>query len=161
MGWLAHTLKMELFRLGRLQFEPGLLEKDIHGTTVHLKAGTRILNVHIPAGEKMDYAACLESFERSKVFFGNSFEAYMCESWLLSPVLKELLPSESNIIKFQDLYEIVEMLYGEAQPEERIFGEVRADKENYPEDTTLRKKAKEILTAGKDMGVGIGVFYRT
>lgn len=158
--WIGKTSKMELFRLGRLQFEPIILKEDLDGETVHLKAGAHLLNVHIPADGKMDYDECLESIEKAKVFFGDSFQAFICDSWLISPVLRELLPSESNIVKFMNLYEIVNVNFGTEQPEARIFGELRADKENYPEDSTLRRKTKPIFMAGKDTGVGVGVFYR-
>ena len=84
---------MKLFRLGRLQFEPGVLEETLESKKIKLPKGSRVLNVHIPAGKKMDYDACMESFKEAEKFFGDTYAAYMCDSWLLSPVLKEFLPS--------------------------------------------------------------------
>lgn len=158
--WVANSIKMKLFRLGRLQFEPGVLGEKLDSDKIKLLKGSRILNVHIPAGEKMDYEECMKSFKEAEKFFGNTYEAYMCDSWLLSPVLKEFLPETSNIIRFQKLFHIFEVNHDFPQGEERIFKDVRADKENYPEKSSLQKKAKEYVLSGKDLGIGIGAFYR-
>ena len=159
-GWIAFSIKMKLFRLGRLQFEPMLLSEDMVGKTGILKAGTSVLNVHIPAGEKLDIEECKKSFEQAEAFFGNTYEAYVCDSWLLSPVLKEFLPESSNIVCFQNLFEVVKVHYRFPQAEQRIFQDIREDKENYPEKTVLQKKAKQYILSGKDIGIGIGVRFR-
>ena len=158
--WVANSIQMKLFCLGRLQFEPHILEKAIDEDRVKLPKGSKVLNVHIPAGEKMDYEACIESFKAAEEFFGDTYEAYMCDSWLLSPVLKEFLPKTSNIIRFQNLFHVFEMNYDFPQGEERIFKDVRTDKENYPENSSLQKKAKEYVLSGKDLGIGVGAFYK-
>ena len=158
--WIANSINMKLFRLGRLQFEPVVLEDDLIGENIKLVKGTSVLNVHIPAGEKMDYTACLDSLKQAEDFFGNSYVAYMCDSWLLSPVLKEFLPEESNIVKFQNIFEIIKVYHDFPQAEERIFQDVRKDKENYPENSSLQKKAKRYILEGKDLGIGIGAFYK-
>lgn len=157
-GWIAFSVKMKLFRLGRLQFELLTLDKDIEGSP--LKAGMKLLNVHIPAGEKLNPDACMESFKKAEEFYGDSYEAYICDSWLLSPKLKDFLPKESNIIRFQNMFEIAKVHYAFPQAEQRIFGGVREDKENYPEDTLLQKKAKEYICSENDIGIGIGFFYK-
>lgn len=159
-GWIAVSVKMKLFRLGRLQFEPMILSADMAGKNGILKAGTSVLNVHIPAGERMDYEECLKSFEQAEGFFGDTYEAYICDSWLLSPTLKEFLPEESNIVRFQNLFEIIQVHYKFPQAEQRIFQDIREDKENYPEVTTLQREAKKYILTGKDLGIGIGIFYK-
>lgn len=158
--WIALSIRMGLFRLGRLQFEPMILPEDLAGKTGVLKAGTHVLNVHIPAGEKMDYEACIESMKRAEEFFGGTFEAYVCDSWLLSPVLKELLPEASNIVRFQNMFEIVKVHHRFPQAEQRIFKEVLAEKEKYPEDTLLQRRAKEYILSGNDIGIGVGMKER-
>lgn len=158
--WVANSVNMKLFRLGRLQFEPSVVEEEIAGDKVQLAKGIRVLNVHIPAGEKMDYEECMKSFKAAEKFFGDTYEAYMCDSWLLFPKLKEFLPAESNIIKFQNLFEVVKVHYDYPQGEERIFLDVREDKENYPENSTLQRAAKRYLLEGNDLGIGVGAFYK-
>ena len=81
----------------------------------------------------------------------------MCDSWLLSPALEELLPKTSNIIRFQKLFRIVKVHYTFPQAEQRIFGEVLEDKSGYPENTSLQKKAKAYILEGKEPGIGVGV----
>ena len=161
LWWLGQSVKMNLFRLGRLQFEPVERKEPLEGNGVRIEAGTKGLNVHIPEDGPLDYGQCLESFRRAEEFFaGREKEKpafYMCDSWLLSPALKELLPENSNIIRFQNLFRIVKVHYAFPQAEQRIFGEVLEDKTRYPEHTSLQKKAKAYVLEGKDPGIGIGV----
>lgn len=163
LWWLAQSVKMNLFRLGRLQFEPIVLEKDIHtnpklqeSSNISISAGTKVLNVHIPAGEPLDYEACLDSFRQAEAFFGKN-QIYMCDSWLLSPHLKEVLSEESNILKFQNLFTVTSVYYAYPQAEQRIFQNVIENKQEYPEDTSLRRRAKAYILLGKDLGIGIGI----
>ena len=143
-----------------MQFEPVVLEEDMKGENVEFKAGTHLLNVHIPTGEKMRYEDCLESFTRAEEFFGDSYEGYICDSWLVSPVLLQFVAEDSNIAKFQHVFDIVKTHYDYPQSEQRIFEDVREDKENYPEDTSLRKKTKPFFVDGNDIGMGIGIFRK-
>ena len=63
-------------------------------------------------------------------------------------------------MKFQKRFRIRKVTYPYRQAEERIFGEVLTDKEKYPEETSLQKRAKKYVLAGKDLGIGYGVIYR-
>lgn len=154
--WLGKSVKMELFRLGRLQFEPMQIKRDIKGNGQEILAGTKGLNVHIPAGEPLVYEECLKSFERASDFFGEEYRVFVCESWLLSPHLKEILPETSNIIRFQELFCVTEVGYAYPQAEQRIFGKIFSDKRQYPENTALQRKAKEYVLTGRDLGIGTG-----
>lgn len=158
--WVANSINMKLFRLGRLQFEPIILEKDLIGEKVQLLKGMKVLNIHIPAGGKMHYDDCLKSIEEAKTFFGDVYEAYICDSWMLSPVLQKFLPEESNIVRFQKLFEIIRVYHDYPQGEGRIFQNIRNDKENYPENSRLQREAKKYVLEGKDLGIGIGAFYK-
>ena len=64
----------------------------------------------------------------------------------------------SNIIRFQNLFEVTEVSYAYPQAEQRIFGDVLEDKRQYPEDTSLRQRAKAYVLAGRDLGIGAGFF---
>lgn len=154
--WLALSVKLKLFRLGRLQFEPIRLEEDIAGKERIIHAGTEVLNVHIPEGEPLDYHACIDSLRRAEEFFGGRRQIFVCDSWLLSPHLKEVLPEDSNILKFQRMFEVTRVYYAFPQAEQRIFGDILGDKTAYPEDTSLRRNAKAYILSGKDLGIGLG-----
>lgn len=144
--WLSLALRMKIFRLGRLQFEP---DEDRH-----------VLHVHIPEGEPLDDAACGESFAIAEEFFGPEYTIFDCESWLLSPKLQKLLKPDSNILKFQNRFQIEKIIYPFRQAEERVFGRVREDKEQYPESTSLQRAVKAMVLTGEDVGIGYGVIYR-
>ena len=159
LEWLGQSVRLELFRLGRLQFEPIVTKKDMRGKENTLPAGTKALKVHIPEGEPLAPEVCQASFDQAEEFFKGEYEAYICESWLLSLHLKEILPETSNIIRFQDFFEVTGTKYSSPQAEERIFGEVLEDKRQYPEATSLQRKAKEYLLSGGDLGIGEGFFY--
>lgn len=159
--WVAKTLRLEIFRLGRLQFEPGVLENGLRAGDTLLPAGMPVLNVHIPAEEPLDVAAVQESLSRAnpffRAYFGVSYPVFHCHSWLLSPQLQELLPSDSRILQFQRLF----LGYGtcdERQAEERVFGQVQDDPGAYPEDTSLQRKMKQYLLSGRPVQVGMGIY---
>lgn len=160
--WLSTAITPEVFRLGRLQYQIFKLHTDAPLKGTILPAGTEVLTVHIPAGEPLDPQAVLESMKRApgffKQYFGKEFTVYHCESWLLSPVLLELMSPDSAIIKFQNLYQV----YATdpfRQAEERVFGFITDDPSLYPEKTSLQRKMKQYLLSGKPVPEGIGVGY--
>lgn len=156
LWWLAQSVNMKLFRLGRLQFEPVCLEENMTGKDYVISRGTKVLNVHIPAGEPLDYEKCLESFRKAEEFFGKKGQIYICDSWLLAPALKEMLSEQSNIIRFQNLFEITRVYDAFPQAEQRVFGKILEDKSQYPENTTLQRNLKKYLLDGKNPGIGAG-----
>ena len=139
-----------------------VLKENLKCKSGILKRGTEVLNVHIPAGEPLDHEKCLESFKMAEYFFEDDSKRhiYMCDSWLLSPRLKEVLGEESNILKFQDMFEIVKVYETYPQAEQRVFLDVKKDKQQYPEDTGLRKKLKKYLIEGKNPGIGVGIIEK-
>lgn len=160
--WLSTAITPEVFRLGRLQYQIFRLHTDAPLKGQIIPAGTEVLTVHIPAGEPLDPQAVLESMKRApeffKTYFGKEFTIYHCESWLLSPVLRELLSPESAILKFQDLYQVY-TTDPFRQAEERVFGFITDDPALYPENTSLQKKMKQYLLSGKPVPEGIGVGF--
>lgn len=164
IGWVGMSIQQKLYRIGRLQFEPYEVENDIEACGKLLKKGSRVLNVHIPEDGRMDPEVCEASFQEAARFFEDrGYEGagiFICESWLLSPKLKEVLNENSNIIKFQDRFEIYGIIYPFRQAEERIFGKISEDKSSYPEETTLQKAVKtRLLRDPGDFGMGLGIFY--
>lgn len=154
--WVANTFLLRVFRLGRLQFEPSVLEKD----ALQYPVGTTVLEVHIPAGEPLDDSSVEESMKNAPVFFETyfrrQFSLFRCHSWLLSPQLKTLLPEQSRILRFQNLFTV----YGEdseRQAEERVFGYLSEDPALYPEETSLQRSMKQALLDGQTVGMGMGI----
>lgn len=159
--WLLHSLQGRLLRLGRLQFQPKQMEESLCAAGRVCAAGSRVLAVHIPADGRMEPEAVQDSFRRAQRFFAqNEYEAFYCHSWLLSPVLRQLLPAGSNILYFQSLFCICARDPNDRQMEERVFGCVREDHSEYPETTSLQKSVKAFLLAGGQPGVGKGIIWR-
>ena len=83
----------------------------------------------------------------------------MCDSWLLSPELKKLLPEDSNIIRFQNKFRI------ERFDEENPYfvgwvypGMEDLPREQLPENTTLQRNMKKYLIEGGKLGSAYGVY---
>lgn len=159
-GWVGKTLRLEVFRLGRLQFAPNELCDNVSIDGRVFSKGTPILEVHIPAGEVLDTNQVLESLNWAPLFFNKYFNTqyalFHCYSWLLAPALNDLLQAKSRILQFQKLFSIYRIDH-ERQAEERVFGLVRDDIINYPERTSLQKNIKKYLLDGKSIGIGAGV----
>lgn len=72
---------------------------------------------------------------------------------------EESLDEKSNIIVFQNQFEVYDVVYPFRQAEERVFGEILEDIEKYPENTKLQKRLKEWLRKyPEDIGMGAGIF---
>lgn len=158
--WVLNTLRMKVFRIGRLQFEPSSLKETVLCGDCVYPAGTPVLEVHIPAGEPLDAAAVAESLQNAPAFFQTyfhrEFSLFHCHSWLLSPQLKNLLPEQSRILQFQNLFTVYNEDQ-ERQAEERVFGYLSNDANLYPENTTLQRSLKDALLDGKTVGMGLGI----
>lgn len=157
--WTSLPLRMKIFRLGRLQFEPATLRDTLDYKGYILKAGTPVLEVHIPEGSSLTPVEARKSFVAAVSFFEDvvPYECvgFFCESWLLSPKLKEILPETSNIIRFQDCFSVCDEKPAR-QAEERVFGKVLDQVEDYQEDTSLRRGLKNYLRKGGKVGMGCG-----
>lgn len=108
LSWLIRHFRCRIFRFGRLQFAFGKCEcnSEAHG----VKKGDPIIEMHIPAGGKLDPASVRDSVMRAKQFFAKYFPNYeykcfCCHSWLLDDKLREILPDESNIICFGNMFD--------------------------------------------------------
>ena len=160
-GWVGCSLRLEIIRIGRLQYGLSQLSREVSCLGKSFPAGTPFLDVHIPAGEPLSPEAALASLNQApgfySKFFGRQFSLFHCHSWLLAPQLKELLPENSRILQFQDLFCVYDTDTEEPQAEERIFGFHSEDPRNYPEETSLQKAAKQYLLSGKQLPMGAGI----
>lgn len=154
--WLWRHVEMTLFRLGRLQFEKteSLWEFEYKGRKTAV--GDPVISIHIPEGQPLDPEACRESLDMGRKFWGGEIP-YVCHSWLLFPGLKELLDEKSNILRFQQMFEIQSVDFQFREGEERIFDCLIEDPEKYPENTSLQRNARKYLMQGGRLGSGLGV----
>lgn len=154
--WFFRHFDLQIFRLGRLEFEKTGSPWEIHGVDWKIKKDDPIICVHIPQGEKLILKAVEHSLKKGKNFWGEDLP-YLCHSWLLYPKLKEVLSEKSNILQFQKYFQIVDVDFEEKEAEWRIFGRLEKNPKKYPESTTLQKNAKSYLQSGKKLGNGLGV----
>lgn len=157
--WFWRGLEMKLLRLGRLEYEEMASEEEITGENVYIRKGEAVINIHIPAGEPLERDQCLKSIEVAYRRLGNERQ-YICHSWLLFSGLKEILPEKSNILRFQELFNIVKVDYREREAEWRIFGQQFFRVADYAERTSLQRQVKQYLLAGGSLGNGLGVLKR-
>ena len=145
MLWGAYFINGKLIEVGRLQYE--LDNNNIY--------------IHIPDGEKLNHEKVIDSLNKSKKYINKYFSisnySYYCKSWLLSPQLKNMLNSTSNIIKFQTFFDITE---GESCIEDILNFVFNTHKiEDYKlleENTRLQKNIKQFLLNGNDIKLGLG-----
>jgi hypothetical protein len=148
--WVTRQMAMVLFRIGELEYE-----------FVSIR-GEPVISIHIPSDAQLTPEKCGQSYREAKKFIKTYFgemiaRPYVCESWLLSPALPELLPPEANIIKFQQQFEILEWKKENKDFMAWIFP-VPPDTPmaQLPEQTGLQKKVKEWLFAGGQIGSAYG-----
>lgn len=108
--WAGTVLSGRLYCLGRLEFEMKTTKR--YCKNLGVVPGDRVIGLHIPrTGGAMSEGEVEESLKLASEFFPKYFpdfdyKCYVCHSWLLDPTLKTLLRPNSNIIKFQNRFEI-------------------------------------------------------
>jgi len=134
-----------------------------------------VLMVHIPPTGSLDahaseesVAAAAESFEQW--YPEEPLAAFVCTSWLLDPQLAEYLRPESNIIRFQQRFDLLPYL----PPEDASEGDrelmrlglqlpvpegalTEEDLQRIPQDTSLRRAFTAHLRAGRHWHVRTGL----
>ncbi len=110
-NWLKLHFSLTIFRLGRLQFAFENCRCDI--PEIGIKKGEPVLDVHIPSGEVLNIEDCEQSFLEAKEFFSRYFPQYaygcfVCHSWLLDSTLGRFMKPDSNIIRFQKMFTVIE-----------------------------------------------------
>lgn len=153
--WLPLHITGRLFRLGRLQFEMMKFGFDIE----FINAGANVLMTHIPGDIKLLHEECLKSYDAAREFFPKylsyNIDAFVCESWLLSPVIRNILGPDSNIVKFGSDFNIFEFNNKSSQD---AINFIFNGETPYPQKTRLQIEAKKCLDAGIEIGEAYGIF---
>ena len=141
--WMARQLSGLLFRIGELEYE------------MRKEGGKNVISLHIPSDALLTREKVLHSIRQAGVFLDEKFPEYAkaqieCHSWLLSPTLKEVLPPGSNILAFQELFDI-EILGEDQSGEYKVWVFKRSDipLAELPQNTTLQRRMKDYLLSGK------------
>ena len=166
MVWGAYYLRGYLVRLGRLNYEFGLKQK--HEYADRFGEDAAYIYLHIPSapnGLQDDEVAESLQMAREKldVYFpecAGRKKVFAVRTWLLGPQLRQMLKPDSNIIKFQNRFEITDFYEGTSSYVSNIFktnGPLESiDFASLPEETSLQKAIKERLLRGEKFQNGVG-----
>lgn len=148
--WTARQVGCTLFRIGELEYE--MVRMD----------GRPAVSIHIPSDAGLSPEKCSASILSAKGFFTEHFpaykdSAYICDSWLLSPVLAGMLRPESNIAAFQRRFEIIDVRQPDTEFLEWLYHTYSTDYAGLPENTSLQRSMKRHLLAGGEMSSALGV----
>lgn len=158
--WIYRQLSANLFRLGTLEFEIVTLPEDANPLG-SVPGGSLVLSVHIPSNAVLTREALDTSYGKAREFFEKYFPDYRyecvyCSTWLLSPVLKQILKPGSGILEFQSDYEITHADIESNSGIVWIFKRRYEDFSQLPEDTSLMRQMKRVLLNGGKTGAGTG-----
>ena len=98
--WTYRQISMNIFRIGALEYQ--FKEYD----------GENVIALHIPSDADLSKESVNASLEQAEVFFRTyysdyQYDKYTCNSWLMSSALKPLLSQKSNILSFQNRFNII------------------------------------------------------
>jgi hypothetical protein len=129
-GWMRTAWSGGLMWLGRLQFVP------------KLSTSGWVLDTHIPASGPLAPEAVDDAFAAAVPFFARHYPdcpatAFSCTSWLLDPVICELLPETSNLVRFQQRWSLAESGYRSDESVIYFAFNVRSDPEDPIDPRTL------------------------
>lgn len=150
--WTYRQISMSLFRIGALEYEFQKTEPGNMGAiSVHIPSDADLSGNHVDISLKE-----AASFFRTK-YPDYSYDRYVCDSWLMAPALRPLLPKDSNIIAFQDHFVITRENKEDAGYLDWLFQSPGVtDFEKLPALTSLQKKVKESLLNGGYVGAAHG-----
>ena len=158
--WFPRQLALKEFRLGALEYE--MTEGAAFGGKPSGGNKRRIF-LHIPADADLSDGAVDASLAEARAFFCKYFPAFadaehVCESWMLSPALGEILPETSRVRRFSERFSVVFREEDSPAFRDWIFpSAVTAPVEELPEETSLQRAVKRHLLAGGKIGWAEGV----
>ena len=160
--WYKEFLLMNIFALGRMQYERRTYPfEDREGV---VKNGDLILSCHIPSSGPMNIEDIKDSLRRAYKFYEKDHKdgklVVACFSWLLYPPLFEDYSESTNIKKFYNLFNIIDYKDNEKNGDFwRVFGVQYSPEamDTVPVDNSLRRAVYEHIKSGGNMGYGVGI----
>lgn len=147
--WFPRQLALKEFRIGIFEYE------------MTCRENSDVLSLHIPSDALLTDENIRQSFSDAHAFFAKFYPSYadvgvFCETWLLTPCLKELLPSSSRILHFQTFFDILHTDDNSPAFYDWVFPGAPENIKDLPENTSLQKNAKTYLLSGKKIGWTLG-----
>ncbi len=146
--WFPRQISLKEFRIGSLEYE-------------FVDVEDKEIAVHIPSDANLNIESVFQSLKQFYEFRNTYFSEwknvkFTCETWMMMPELKEFMGEHSNVVAFQNLFEIDTLNYDATWYMEWIFPGYKNVDETLPERTTLQRKLKKHLLDGKKFGVAKG-----
>jgi hypothetical protein len=169
-AWVAAQFRGRLFWVGGLQLEPAVLgeqgqvdwygEREAAALGEGFGVGDPVLRLHIPSGG-LDPESVREALELAGPFarqqLGLDPVVATCTSWLLDPWWGRVLGPDSNIVRFQERFTLVdEGSAGEGDVFRFVFSMPRVEPQRAPRRTRLERAALERLESGAGLKVCTG-----
>lgn len=147
MLWAIYFIRTRIVEIGSLQFE---YDSDL------------AVKIHIPKNTDLNIFSVKESIKKANIEMKQIYAIknfkYICNSWLLSNQIYEIIDKNSNISKFHNLFDVYE---GEECTKDILNFVYGMDQcEDYSllsENTTLQSNVKNQLLNGKKFYLGLGV----
>ncbi len=165
--WLSKLIRMDLFKLGRFQYEKIEFEQEIFGVAGnYIRKGDTVLNFHIPStGGPLTDEVRFDSYRRAYEFFypgEKKPKAFVCHSWLFWPDYEEYFPEHLNIKKLCRDLTIIKMSepFEKFEDAWRVFGsKAELPIDELPTDTSQRRALVQFCRDGKKHGDATGAFF--
>jgi len=146
--WFPRQISLNEYRIGALEYE-------------FIDVEEREIAIHIPSDANLQKWSVDQSIKNFNDFREKYYPKWKnvkmtCDTWMLMPELKELLGKNSNIVSFQNLFEIDTIDYAATWYMDWIFPGNKNIDELLPERTTLQRNIKKYLLDGKKFGVAKG-----
>jgi hypothetical protein len=151
-SWLTLHARGAVYELGRLQ---------------HHRGGEAI-SLHIPESGPMTPEAIDASLDAGRAFMPRHFPdehytRFSCGSWLLDPQLREYLPEDSNIVRFQRRFELApyeepEGIDADVEVLRFVFRSLSTPLDQLPRRTALQRAVVDHLKAGRHWRWRTGTF---
>ena len=144
--WFWRELAMVEYRVGCLEYE-----------LVTNEDGSREISLHIPSDADMSPASVDASFAAFRAFLASWYPdwadvPWICDSWMMSPALPQLLPATSNILAFQRRFEVLRVQEDSLGVLDWVFPPHSEVSAALPENTSLQRRMKAFLLAGGKVG---------
>lgn len=126
-----------------------------------------VIGVDIPSSissGRLTEEACEDAYCKAREIFSRcypeyEFKGFSCNSWMMDPQLRQFLPADSGIIRFQSKYLIYPRPAVGTTVFSYVFNRPYVERfEDLPEDTTLQRALKYHYLSGKYIYEQGGIF---
>jgi len=163
-NWFAPFFKLKRFAFGRLEYDNEIWNRGDYKSLV--KDGDFSVRIHIPSGAPLTEDSVLDSFKKVYAFHKDKLKdgvlPILCATWFLYPPIVDLFKEESNLKKFANMFEMIDVketpnIYSSLRFAFDTFYESPETLKNLPENSDLQRKLKKYLLDGNHYGIGTGL----